>query len=266
MNNSCDKISLAFKYTPCLMSIKTYNCESDLKHMRAACTLAKDVLDFIEQYVVIGVSTGELNDLCHNFIVEHGAAPATLNYKGFPKSICSSVNNVVCHGIPCEYKLKNGDIINVDVTVILDGWFGDTSRTFMVGEATNFAKKLVETARKALEVGIQTVKPGGFFGDIGRAIQTYVHSQGFSVVRDYGGHGIGTNFHEEPTVLHYNNKNGEMILPGMFFTIEPMINAGSYKTKVLSDGWTAVTADKSLSAQFEHTIGVTENEVLILTG
>jgi methionyl aminopeptidase len=150
--------------------------------------------------------------------------------------------------------------------VILDGWFGDTSRTFIVGESTKLAKKLVDTAQKALEIGIEAVKPGGFFGDIGKTIQTYVHSLGFSVVRDYCGHGIGTNFHDEPSVLHYNNKGpGEMILPGMFFTIEPMINAGSYKTKVLSDGWTAVTADKSLSAQFEHTVGVTEDSVIVLT-
>ncbi|MDR2074949.1 MAG: type I methionyl aminopeptidase [Holosporales bacterium] len=248
------------------MPIKIYNCDDDLKHMQAACALSKNVLDFIEQHVQAGISTEELNDLCHKFIVDNGAISATLNYKGFPKSVCTSVNNVVCHGIPGAYRLKNGDIINIDVTVILNGWFGDTSRTFIVGEATNLAKKLVETAQKALEIGIQAVKPGGFFGDIGKAIQTYVQSLGFSVVRDYCGHGIGTSFHEEPMVLHYNSdKNGEMILPGMFFTIEPMINAGLHKTRVLSDKWTAVTVDKSLSAQFEHTIGVTENDVLTLT-
>jgi methionyl aminopeptidase len=248
------------------MPIKIYNCERDLKYMQKACSIAKNVLDFIEQYVQIGISTDDLNTLCHNFIMDHGAIPASLNYKGFPKSVCTSVNNVVCHGIPGEYKLKNGDIINIDVTVILDGWFGDTSRTFIVGESTNLAKKLVEITKKALEVGIQAVKPGGFFGDIGKAIQEYVRPFGFSVVRNYCGHGIGTSYHEEPTVLHYDTgERGEMILPGMFFTIEPMINAGSYKTKILSDGWTVVTADKSLSAQFEHTIGVTKNSVLVLT-
>jgi methionyl aminopeptidase len=234
--------------------------------MQLACTFARNVLDFIEQHVQIGVSTEELNDLCHKFIVDNGATSATLNYKGFPKSVCTSINNVVCHGIPGAYRLKNGDIINIDVTVILDGWFGDTSRTFIVGETTNLAKKLVNTAKKALEIGIQTVKPGGFFGDIGKAIQTYVQSQGFSVVQDYCGHGIGTSFHEEPMVLHYNNnKNGEMILPGMFFTIEPMVNAGKYDLKILSDGWTAVTRDRSLSAQFEHSIGVTSSGVEIFT-
>jgi methionyl aminopeptidase len=246
-----------------MVTIYTHN---DLEYMRKACCLAKDVLEFIKNYVVIGISTDELNSLCNDFIVKHGAISATLNYNNFPKSICTSVNNVVCHGIPDKYKLKNGDIINIDVTVILDGWYGDTSRTFIVGKTTNLAYRLVETAKNALDIGIKAVKQGGFIGDIGQAIEKYVKTQGFSVVRDYCGHGIGRNFHEDPLVLHFDTKDlGEMIVPGMFFTIEPMINVGSYKIKTLSDGWTIVTADKSLSAQFEHTIAVTDNEVLVLT-
>lgn len=234
--------------------------------MRASCQLAKCVLDFIEQYINIGISTDELDQLCSDFIKRNGAIAAPLHYRGYPKSICTSVNNVVCHGIPCDYKLKNGDIVNVDITVILNGWFGDTSRTFIVGTATKLAEKLVYTTKRAMEIGIDAVKPGGFLGDIGEAIQKFVEGNGFSVVRDYCGHGIGQEFHEEPMVLHYGRAGtGAQILPGMFFTIEPMVNVGSYKTKVLKDGWTAVTIDKSLSAQFEHTIAVTDNEVIILT-
>lgn len=246
-------------------SIKIYK-ESDIEPMRKACQLAKRVLDFIERHVKIGVTTNELDFLCNEFILTNDAISATLNYRGYPKSICTSVNNEVCHGIPSEYKLKDGDIINIDVTVILDGWFGDTSRTFVVGKSTKLAEKLVRTAKHALEIGIKSVKNGGFFGDIGEAIQCYVEAQGFSVVRDYCGHGIGRNFHEDPMVLHYGKTGtGDRILPGMFFTIEPMINVGTSKTKVLKDGWTVVTVDKSLSAQFEHTLAITENGVIILT-
>ncbi len=237
-----------------------------LAKMREACILAKDVLDFIEPYVVAGVSTNEIDKLCHEYITSHNAVPAPLNYNGFPKSVCTSVNNVVCHGIPDEYKLKSGDIINIDVTVILNSWYGDTSRTFMVGECSKLARHLVEVTKQALFVGIDAVKPYGHFGDIGKAIQKFVDKHGFSIVRDYCGHGIGDMFHGAPTILHYaTNQKGEQILPGMFFTIEPMINAGGYKTKVLKDGWTAVTADKSLSAQFEHTLAITETSVEILT-
>ncbi len=246
-------------------SIKIYK-KTDIDPMRKSCQLAKSVLDFIAPYVKVGITTNELDVLCNNFILQNNAKSATLGYRGYPKSICTSVNNVICHGIPSEYKLKNGDIINIDITVILEGWFGDTSRTFIVGKTTKLAEKLVETSKKALEIGIKSVKIGGFFGDIGAAIQMYVETQGFSVVRDYGGHGIGTKFHEEPMILHYGKAgSGQKILPGMFFTIEPMVNAGSYKSKILKDGWTAVTVDKSLSAQFEHTIAIAEDNVLVLT-
>jgi methionyl aminopeptidase len=248
-----------------MSGIKIYD-KRDLEKMRKACGLAKRVLDFIGNYVSEGITTAQLDTLCHDFIIAHNAIPATLNYNGFPKSICTSVNNVVCHGIPCEYKLKSGDIINIDVTVILDGWYGDTSRTFVVGECTRLAMNLVEIAEKAMYVGINAVKPHGYFGDIGDAIQDFVDKFGFSIVRDYCGHGIGDVFHSAPTIIHYRtSERGQQILPGMFFTIEPMINAGSHKLKVLSDGWTAVTVDKSLSAQFEHTIAVTEQGVEILT-
>ena len=237
----------------------------ELDKMRDAGKLAKSVLDYIEPYVQIGVTTDELNTLCHNYILDHNAIPAPLNYNGFPKSICTSVNEVVCHGIPGNYKLKDKDIINIDVTVILDGWYGDTSKMFMVGNCTNFAKQLVQVTQKALEVGIQAVKPYGYFGDIGEAIEQFIRPTGFSIVRDYGGHGIGNFFHGEPFVAHYNTGRNAQILPGMFFTIEPMINAGKYKCKVLKDNWTVVTSDKSLSAQFEHTVAVTETDVEILT-
>ena len=248
-----------------MADIKIYDFTA-LEKMRHACKLAKDVLDYIEPYVTVGTTTNELDRLCHAYIVEHGAIPAPLNYNGFPKSVCTSVNNVVCHGIPCEYKLKSGDIINIDVTVNLDGWYGDTSRTFLIEKCSKLAEHLVNITKQALFVGIDAVKPYGYFGNIGKAIQKFVDKYGFSVVRDYCGHGIGTEFHSAPTVVHYaTNHKGEQILPGMFFTIEPMINAGNYKTKVLKDGWTAVTVDKSLSAQFEHTLAITENSVEILT-
>lgn len=248
-----------------MAEIKIYGKDA-LDGMRKAGKLAKEVLDFIEPHVNIGISTDELNNLCHDFIISHNAIPATLNYNGFPKSICTSVNNVICHGIPCDYKLKNGDIINIDVTVILDGWYGDTSRTFLVGKCTKLAEHLVDITKQALFVGIDAVKPYGHFGDIGQAIQKFIDKQGFSIVQDYCGHGIGDVFHGAPTILHYaTNSKGPQILPGMFFTIEPMINVGSYKTKVLKDGWTAVTVDKSLSAQFEHTLAITEDSVEILT-
>ena len=245
--------------------IKIYKKE-DIEPMKRACQLAKAVLDYITPFVVEGIKTIELDKLCHDFIVNNNAIPAPLNYHGFPKSICTSVNNVVCHGIPGEYILKKGDIINIDVTVILDGWFGDTSRMYKIGECSKLANNLIDVTKQALNIGINAVKIGGTFGDIGFAIQKFVEANGFSVVRDYCGHGVGRNFHEAPLVMHFGQKgSGETIKPGMFFTIEPMINAGSYKTKVLKDGWTAVTTDKSLSAQFEDTIAVTEDGAIILT-
>ena len=246
--------------------IKVFNDEKVIIKMRNAGKLAKEVLDYIEEYVKEGVTTDKLNDLCHNFIISNNAIPAPLHYNGFPKSICTSVNEVICHGIPGDYILKSGDILNIDVTVILDGWYGDTSRMFKVGKCTKLADNLIEVTKRALYVGIDAVKPYGYFGDIGKAIQQYIETTGYSIVRDYGGHGIGNYFHGEPFVAHYDTgSRGPQILPGMFFTIEPMINVGKFKTKLLKDNWTVVTVDKSLSAQFEHTIFVNENGVEILT-
>lgn len=226
--------------------------------MRKAGKLAAQVLDFIGPFVKPGVTTDELNTLCHNFIIEHGAIPAPLNYRGFPKSICTSINHVVCHGIPSDKALQEGDIVNIDVTVILDGWFGDTSRMYNVGKVGIKAQKLIDATYEAMMRAIEIVRPGITLGDIGHAIQSYVEPKGYSVVRDFCGHGIGRIFHSEPEVVHFGRPGqGLELQEGMFFTIEPMINAGRYEVKVLSDDWTAVTRDKSLSAQFEHTIGVT---------
>jgi methionyl aminopeptidase len=234
--------------------------------MRKAGKLAAEALDFITPYVKPGVMTEELDRLCHDFIVSHGAIPAPLNYRGFPKSICTSVNHVVCHGIPGPKKLVEGDIINIDVTVIVDGWHGDTSRMYYVGEIGVKARKLVEVTYEAMMRGIEVVKPGATTGDIGHAIQVFAESKGFSVVRDFCGHGIGKIFHTEPSILHYGEVGeGDVLQAGMFFTVEPMINAGRFEVKILSDGWTAVTRDKSLSAQFEHTLGVTETGYEIFT-
>ncbi|MDR0553051.1 MAG: type I methionyl aminopeptidase [Holosporales bacterium] len=246
--------------------INIYSRE-DLQGMRRACLLAKSVLDYIEQYITPGISTGELDELCSEFMTNNGATSATLNYNGFPKSTCISVNHVICHGIPGKYRLKNGDIVNIDITVVIDGWFGDTSRTFQVGKITKQAEKLINVAKTALDKGIEAVKIGGYFREIGYTIQRYVESQGFNIVRDYCGHGIGRSFHEDPQVLHHAVAEFDAIIaPGMFFTIEPMVNEGTHRSKVLSDEWTVVTADKSLSAQFEHTLAVThDGEVLVLT-
>jgi methionyl aminopeptidase len=239
----------------------------DFAPMRRAGLLAAEVLDMIGPYVRPGVSTGELNDICHRFITERGAIPAPLNYRGFPKSICTSVNHVVCHGIPGEQKLKDGDIVNVDVTVIVDGWHGDTSRMFWAGEPPIKAKRLTQITYEAMMLGIAQVKPGARLGDIGHAIQVHAEKQGYSVVRDYCGHGIGKIFHTAPNILHYGRPGtGPELKEGMFFTVEPMINAGKYQT-ILSqhDGWTVTTRDKSLSAQFEHTIGVTATGAELFT-
>jgi len=238
--------------------------------MRKAGRLAAETLDFITEHVQPGVSTGELDRLCHQYILDHGAIPAPLNYRGFPKSICTSVNHVVCHGIPDDgKKLVDGDCLNIDVTVIVDGWHGDTSRMFFVGDKISVkARRLVEVTYEAMMRGIGVVKPGVYLSDLGATIQEYVEAKRFSVVRDFCGHGIGRVFHDEPSVLHYGQRgDGPILEPGMFFTVEPMVNAGRLDVKILSDGWTAVTKDRSLSAQFEHTIAVTEtgHEVFTLS-
>lgn len=238
----------------------------DFAAMRAAGRLAAETLDMITDHVVPGVTTERLNQLCHEFIMDHGATPSPLDYRGYPKSICTSLNHVVCHGIPGDRKLVDGDILNIDVTVTLDGWFGDTSRMYVAGTPTTKAKRLIEVTYESLMRGIAAVKPGATFGDIGYAIQQYVEGQRFSVVRDFCGHGIGQTFHAPPNVLHFGKRgDGAVLKPGMFFTIEPMVNAGKPDVKILDDGWTAVTRDRSLSAQFEHMLGVTETGVEIFT-
>ena len=240
--------------------------KKDFLKMHKAGKLAAQVLDYINDFVEPDITTNYLNDLCHKFIIENNAIPAPLNYKGFPKSTCISVNHVVCHGIPGDKILKNGDILNIDVTVILDGWYGDTSRMFYVGKPSAKAKILTKITYECLMIGIETVKPGKTLGDVGFAIQSHAEKNGFSVVRDFTGHGLGTVFHTSPTVLHYGEpKTGLVLEEGMFFTIEPMINSGKHDVKILSDGWTAVTRDKSLSAQFEHSIGVTSKGCEIFT-
>ncbi|MGV8949026.1 MAG: type I methionyl aminopeptidase [Candidatus Paracaedibacter sp.] len=234
--------------------------------MRKAGKLAAQTLDFITSYVKVGVTTQELDQLCHKFILDHGAIPAPLGYRGYPKSICTSINHVVCHGIPGDKKLLDGDILNIDVTVIVDGWHGDTSRMFALGKVGVRAAKLIDTTYEAMMRGIEVVRPGATLGDIGHAIQSFAEKQGFSVVRDFCGHGLGKIFHSAPNVVHYGKPGqGLELREGMFFTIEPMINAGRYDVKILSDGWTAVTRDKSLSAQFEHSLGVTTNGYEIFT-
>jgi methionyl aminopeptidase len=239
---------------------------ADFAAMRKAGRLAAETLDFITAHVVPGVTTEALDKLCHDFIVERKAIPAPLNYRGFPKSICTSINHVVCHGIPGPKKLQDGDTINIDVTVILDGWHGDTSRMYNVGKVGVQAQRLIDVTYEAMMRGIEAGKPGNTLGDIGYAIQNFAEKQRFSVVRDFCGHGIGKVFHDSPSVLHFGRKGtGPEIKPGMFFTVEPMINAGTWQVKILEDGWTAVTRDKKLSAQFEHTVGVTEDGVEIFT-
>jgi len=238
----------------------------DFEGMRRAGRLAAETLDFITGHVRPGVTTEELDRLCHDFICDHGAVPAPLNYKGFPKSICTSVNHVVCHGIPGPKRLKDGDSLNIDVTVILDGWHGDTSRMFFAGKAPIKAQRLCDITHEAMMRGIAAVRPGARLGDIGHAIQSYAEENRCSVVRDFCGHGIGRVFHDAPNVLHYGAPGtGPELAEGMFFTIEPMINAGKPDTKVLEDGWTAVTRDRSLSMQFEHTMGVTADGVEVFT-
>lgn len=245
----------------------TIKTPDEIEKMRVAGQLAARVLKMIEPYVQPGVTTEELDRICHDYIVnELDAIPAPLNYRGFPKSICTSVNHVVCHGIPGDKVLKRGDIINIDATVIKDGYHGDTSRMYYVGEPSILAKRLTEVTHECMRIGIEMVKPGVRLGDIGHAIQTHAESHNYSVVREYCGHGIGKEFHEEPQVLHYGQPGTGMALQaGMTFTIEPMINAGRAPTRLLRDGWTVVTRDRSLSAQWEHTVLVTEDGVEVLT-
>lgn len=245
----------------------TIHTEEDFEGMRKAGHLAASTLDFITPHIKPGVTTAELDELCHNFIVDHGATPAPLNYRGFPKSICTSINHVVCHGIPSEKKLLDGDIMNIDVTVILDGWHGDTSRMFYVGDkVSRKGQLLVEDTYEAMMRGIKVVKPGATLGDIGHAIQSYAEEKRYGVVRDFCGHGLGRVFHEAPSILHYGNPGeGTVLKEGMFFTIEPMINTGTWQVKILNDGWTAVTRDRGLSAQFEHSLGVTATGYEIFT-
>jgi methionine aminopeptidase type I len=235
--------------------------------MRIAGRLAADVLDMIGDYVKPGVTTDELNSICHRFITEvQDAIPAPLNYRGFPKSVCTSVNHVVCHGIPGERLLKSGDVVNIDVTVIKDGFHGDTSRMYFVGKPGIQAQRLAQVAHEAMWLGIGEVAPGKRLGDIGAVIQRHVEQNSFSVVREYCGHGIGRAFHEDPQVLHYGTRNtGLELRPGMAITVEPMINAGKRQVKLLPDGWTVVTKDHSLSAQWEHTVLVTDSGHEVLT-
>jgi len=247
-----------------VITIKT---KEEIELMRKSGHLAAETLNYLEKLLKPGMSTLEVNNICHDFIISHGAIPAPLNYKGFPKSVCTSINQVVCHGIPTEkVKLKEGDILNVDVTTILGGYYGDTNKTFFIGKVKPEIIQLVNVTRECLDLAIAEVKPGARLGDIGAAIQEHAEKHGYSVVRDFCGHGIGKNFHEDPQILHFGKRGTGMALKeGMTFTIEPMINMGTYKCRVLEDGWTAVTLDGKHSAQFEHTLAVTSDGVEILT-
>lgn len=234
--------------------------------MRVAGKMAAECLDYITEFVVPGVTTNELDRLCAAFVAERGAISAPLNYRGFPKSICTSINHVVCHGIPSDKMLVEGDVVNIDVTPIVDGWHGDASRMYFVGKVGIKARKLCDVTYEAMMRGIAQVRPGATLGDVGHAIQSYVEAHRYSVVRDFCGHGVGKVFHSPPNVMHYGRPGEGLVLQeGMIFTIEPMVNAGRLETKILADGWTAVTKDKSLSAQFEHSIGVTADGVEIFT-
>ena len=249
------------------MSNFSIKSADEIEKMRTAGRLAASVLDMIGEHVKVGVTTDELNSICHDFIVnELNAIPAPLNYRGFPKSICTSINNVVCHGIPGPRALKKGDIINIDVTVIKDEFHGDTSRMYFVGKPSIKASRLSRICYEAMMCGVETIKPGTRLGDLGYAVQKHAESHGYSVVREYCGHGIGRRFHEEPHILHYGKPDtGAQLLPGMTFTVEPMINAGKKETRLQADRWTVVTSDGSLSAQWEHTVLVTESGYEILT-
>ncbi len=240
--------------------------EEAFEGMRRAGRLAAEALDLIAEHVRPGVSTAELDRIIYEFTLDNGAVPAPLYYRGFPRSICTSINHVVCHGIPGSRRLKEGDIVNIDVTMILDGWHGDSSRMYPVGRISRKAERLIEVTHEALMRGIAAVRPGATTGDIGHAIQTYAESERCSVVRDFCGHGLGRLFHDAPNILHYGQPgSGFELKPGMFFTIEPMLNLGKPQVKILNDGWTAVTRDRSLSAQFEHSLGVTETGCEVFT-
>jgi methionyl aminopeptidase len=255
VDESQAKSSLIHLYSP-----------DDFTGMRRAGQLAAATLDFITPHVKPGVTTTELDELMQRFMEDRGAIPATLGYRGYPKASCISINHVVCHGIPGDKRLQEGDIVNIDVTPVLDGWYGDTSRMYFCGEVSVKARRLVEITYEAMMLGIAQVKAGATLGDIGHAIQSYAESHRFSVVRDYTGHGVGRAFHEPPKVRHFGHRGEGATLPqGMIFTVEPMINAGRHAVKLLSDGWTVVTRDKSLSAQFEHTVGVTKDGCEIFT-
>lgn len=245
----------------------TIKTADEVEKMRVAGKLAAQVLQMIRPHVKVGVTTGELDRICHEYIVDvQHAIPAPLNYRGFPKSICTSLNHQICHGIPGDRVLKNGDILNIDITVIKDEFHGDTSRMFLIGEPSVQAKRVCKVSYEAMRIGIEMVKPGKRLGDIGHAIQKHAEAAHFSIVQEYCGHGIGRGFHEEPQVLHYGQPNtGVELVPGMTFTIEPMVNAGKRHTKLLPDGWTVVTKDHSLSAQWEHTILVTDTGYEVLT-
>ena len=241
--------------------------EAGFAGMRTAGRLAAQCLDMLTPHVVPGAITDDLDRLAREFILDHGALPACLGYRGYTKTVCISVNHVVCHGIPSERALREGDIANIDVTVIVDGWHGDHSRMYGVGPVAPRAKRLVDVTYEAMQRGLDAVRPGGTTGDIGHAIATYVEAQRCSVVRDFCGHGLGQVFHDAPNIMHFGQRGtGVPLRPGMFFTIEPMVNLGKYQVKVLADGWTAVTRDKSLSAQCEHSIGVTDTGYEIFTG
>lgn len=246
-----------------MIQIKT---DEDIEMMRESAELAAEVLLMIEPYVKPGVTTNRLNDLCHDLIVSRGAVPSPLGYKGFPKSICSSINNEICHGIPSDRKLRNGDIVNLDITTYLNEFHGDTSKTIHVGSPRPKSNRLVETCREALQKAIDVVRPGAHLGDIGATIQTFTEGRGYSVVREFCGHGIGRSFHEDPQVLHFGRfGEGAELKKGMVFTIEPMINEGKCDLEILSDKWTAVTKDGSRSAQFEHTVAVWDDGCKVLT-
>jgi methionyl aminopeptidase len=240
--------------------------EEGFAGMRKAGRLAAECLDMLVGHVKPGVTTNELDRLAHDFGKAHGAIPATIFYRGYSKSLCTSINHVVCHGIPSDKPLKDGDIVNIDVTLLLDGWHGDTSRMYLVGDVPLKARRLVDVTYEAMMLGIAAARPGNTLGDIGAAIQEHAEAARFSVVRDFCGHGLGRVFHDSPNIVHYGRRGqGLQLRPGMIFTIEPMINAGRWEVKLLSDGWTAVTRDKSLSAQFEHSIGITETGSEIFT-
>ena len=240
--------------------------EEQIAGIRRACQLSREILDGLEDIITPGITTETINTWVHEYTIAHGAYPAPLHYNGYPKSVCTSINEVICHGIPEERVLVDGDVLNVDVTCILNGYYGDASRMYLIGDPSSQARELVRVARECMYLGIEQVRPFNRVGDIGYTIEQHARKHGYSVVQDFGGHGVGVEFHEEPFVQHYGEKDSGMVLiPNMVFTIEPMINMGTYKCRVLEDNWTAITADGSLSAQWEHTVRVTENGVEILS-